>query len=94
MDRGNRDDMAAARVAQAYQTRADQTTADTPGLLPTPVVGGVVNLIDAQRPLIVSLGGAKPLGNIPGLTFSRPKIRDTRPSESRVAKRRPYRRRL
>ena len=33
-----------------------------------------MNLIDAQRPLIVSLGGAKPLGNIPGTSFSRPKI--------------------
>ena len=74
MERGQRDDHAAARVQAAYAQRADQTTADTPGLLPTPVVGGVVNLIDAQRPLVVSLGGAKSLGGIPGTSFSRPKI--------------------
>ncbi|HSS11150.1 MAG TPA: phage major capsid protein [Acidimicrobiales bacterium] len=62
---------AAQRIAQA---RANQTTTDTPGILPTPIVGGVVNLIDANRPLITSLGGALPMGGIPGKTFSRPKI--------------------
>ena len=36
MDRNVRDENAAARVARAYEARADQTTADTPGLLPTP----------------------------------------------------------
>jgi HK97 family phage major capsid protein len=71
MERGVRDEAAAARV---YQARADQTTTQTPGLLPTPIVGAVVNLIDTNRPLISSLGGAKPLGGIPGTTFTRPKI--------------------
>jgi hypothetical protein len=71
LERGVRDDAALARV---MQSRADQTTGDTPGILPTPIVGQVVNIIDANRPLIVSLGGAKPLGGIPGLTFSRPHI--------------------
>ena len=75
MDRSaGRDEAAIARVQGAYAMRADQTTGDTPGILPTPIVGGVVNLIDANRPLISSLGGAKPLGNIPGTTFTRPKI--------------------
>jgi hypothetical protein len=74
MERGVRDDAALARMAQAYQTRADQTTADTAGLLPSPIVGAVVNVIDANRPLITSLGGTRPLGNIPGTTFSRPSI--------------------
>ena len=74
MDRNVRDETAMARVAAAYQARADQTTTETPGLLPTPVVGTVVNLIDANRPLVVSLGGAKPLGNIPGTSFTRPRI--------------------
>lgn len=69
-----RDEAAMARVQSAYQVRADQTTADTPGILPTPIVGAVVNLIDANRPLISSLGGAHPLGNIPGTTFTRPKV--------------------
>jgi HK97 family phage major capsid protein len=71
LERGVRDEAAAARV---YQARADQTTADTPGILPTPIVGQVVSLIDANRPLITSLGGTKALGGIPGTTFTRPKI--------------------
>lgn len=65
-----------AAVARIQQTRvvADQKTGDVPGLLPTPIVGQVVSLIDANRPLIASLGGALALGNIPGATFSRPKV--------------------
>jgi len=70
---GRPDEAAAARVYQA-RVIADQKTSDTPGLLPTPIVGGVVNLIDANRPLITSLGGAKPMGGIPGTSFGRPKI--------------------
>jgi HK97 family phage major capsid protein len=62
---------AASRLARAV---VNQTTADTPGLLPTPIVGQVVNLIDASRPFITSLGGAKPMGGIPGKSFERPKI--------------------
>jgi HK97 family phage major capsid protein len=69
-----RDDAAMARVQAAYQVRADQTTADTPGLLPVPIIGTVVSLIDANRPLITSLGGARGLGGIPGTTFNRPKV--------------------
>jgi hypothetical protein len=53
---------------------SDQKTTDTPGLLPTLIVGQVVNLIDANRPFISSVGGAKALGGIPGTTFNRPKI--------------------
>jgi|SRR5215471_2424030 len=68
---GVRDDQALARVTRAV---ANQTTANTPGILPVPIVGGVVSLIDANRPLITSLGGAKALGGIPGTTFNRPKI--------------------
>ena len=72
----HRDDQAMARVQAAYQSRAvaDQTTSDTAGILPQPIVGGVVDLIDANRPLITSLGGARGLGGIPGATFTRPKI--------------------
>jgi HK97 family phage major capsid protein len=74
MDQGRVTDAAAAqRVAQA-RALVDQTTGDTPGILPTPIVGQVVNLIDANRPLISSLGGAMALGGIPGTTFTRPKI--------------------
>jgi hypothetical protein len=72
MERGVPDDQAAARLA--YAQRADQTTGDTPGLLPVPIVGQVVSLVDANRPLITSLGGAKALGGIPGTSFTRPKV--------------------
>ena len=51
----------------------NQTTTDTPGLLPKPVIGPVVNTIDAARPFITSIG-ARPMGGIPGASFSRPKI--------------------
>jgi HK97 family phage major capsid protein len=70
------DQQAMARISASYQARvvADQKTTDTPGLLPTLIVGQVVDLIDANRPLIGSLGGAKALGNIPGTSFNRPKI--------------------
>jgi hypothetical protein len=66
----------AAALARVMQARvvADQKTGDVPGILPTPIVGQVVSLIDANRPLIASLGGAKALENIPGATFSRPKV--------------------
>ena len=73
LERGVRDDQAAARVYQA-RVVADQKTSDTTGVLPTPIVGTVVDLIDANRPLISSLGGAKPMGGIGGATFTRPKI--------------------
>jgi len=73
MERGVRDEQAAARIAQT-RVVADQKTTDTTGILPTPIVGAVVDLIDANRPLISSLGGAKGLGGIPGSTFTRPKI--------------------
>ena len=72
-DRGRPDLDAAARVGQARAVD-NQTTAETPGLLPTPIIGQVVDLIDANRPLVSSLGGAKALAGIPGSSFSRPKI--------------------
>jgi hypothetical protein len=72
-ERGVRDEQAAARVQQSRAV-GDQTTGSTPGLMPSTIVGAVVNLIDANRPLITSLGGAKAMGGIPGTAFGRPKI--------------------
>jgi HK97 family phage major capsid protein len=72
-DRAGGPDPAAVARIQARAV-ADQKTTDTTGILPTPIVGQVVNLIDANRPLISSLGGAMALGGIPGSTFTRPKI--------------------
>jgi len=68
------DEYAISRVASATRAVADQTTAGLPGILPQPIVGQVVSLLDAQRPLITSLGGARALANIPGTTFTRPKV--------------------
>lgn len=65
------DPNAMARVQRAAVDT--QTTPDTPGILPQPVVGTVVNTIDASRPFVTSIG-AKPMGGIPGTQFSRPKI--------------------
>jgi HK97 family phage major capsid protein len=73
MVRGQPDHEAMARVAQSRAV-ANQTTSDTTGLLPLPIIGAVVNLIDARRPLITSLGGSKAMAGIPGATFTRPKI--------------------
>lgn len=63
------DPSAAARLQAAVE---NQTTADTPGLLPTPIVGPVVNTIDASRPFITSIG-ALPLPDAGG-GFIRPKV--------------------
>jgi len=63
---------AAERVAQA-RVVAHQTTPDTPGLLPEPVVGPLINLMDATRPFVTSIG-AKDMGAVPGKKFSRPRI--------------------
>lgn len=50
-----------------------QTTDETPGLLPTSIVGAVDNDLDASRPFIGSIG-VKALAGIPGKTFERPYV--------------------
>ena len=52
----------------------NQITTDTPGLLPEPVIGDVLGQKTAVQPFVSSIGGAKPMGGIPGKTFSRPTI--------------------
>jgi HK97 family phage major capsid protein len=49
---------------------AHQTTADNPGLLPTPVVEPVVNFIDTARPITTWLGPRQ----IPSNQWTRPKV--------------------
>jgi hypothetical protein len=73
--RDPRADRADASAAQARLVRAvaTQTTADTPGILPVPIVGDVLSTLDAARPFIDSFG-AKPLPNGSGASFRRPKI--------------------
>lgn len=70
-DEGDR--AASAERIAAARAIATQTTADTPGLLPEPIVGPLINLMDASRPFITSIG-AKDMGNVPGKKFSRPRI--------------------
>lgn len=52
---------------------AHQTTADTPGLLPKPIIGTILDDLDGDRPL-VSAVGALPLTVVQGKTFSRPYV--------------------
>jgi HK97 family phage major capsid protein len=60
------------RWAMKPENRAasHQTTADNVGLIPTPIVGPVINFIDAARPVVGLLGPRQ----LPGINFSRPKV--------------------
>lgn len=60
---------------QFMQARAitNQTTTETPGLLPEPTIGQINTDLDAARPLIATFG-ARPLGGIPGKKFNRPVV--------------------
>jgi hypothetical protein len=61
----------AVRRLDSYNRAAShQTTSDNPGLLPTPILGPVINFIDAARPLVNALGPRQ----LPGTGFSRPKV--------------------
>lgn len=58
--------------AAAYVDRAVQATADTAGILPTPIIGEVVKLHDSRRPVFASLTQR----SMPpkGKTFERPRV--------------------
>ena len=49
---------------------AHQLTTDNPGLIPEPILGPVVNFIDAARPLVSALGPRQ----LPSGNWSRPRI--------------------
>lgn len=65
---------AATQIAGQYnaEERATQVSGDTPGILPVPIVGEVMNDVDAARPFIESVG-PKAL-DFAGETFKRPLI--------------------
>ena len=66
---GNRD--AVERLNLYQRTAAHMTTSsDSAGILPEPIIGGVVNFVDAARPLVSALG-PRPL---PSKTWTRPKV--------------------
>ena len=51
----------------------NQTTVQTPGLLPTPIIGQILTDLDASRPFMSSMG-VKNLPKQDGKTFTRPKV--------------------
>jgi HK97 family phage major capsid protein len=63
---------ASARERLEVFTRAaaHQKTSDNLGVVPDPIIGGVVNFIDASRPLVGFLGPQ----NLPSATWYRPKV--------------------
>lgn len=65
---GNRD--AKDRLELFYRAADHNRTTDEPGVIPDPIVGPVINFIDAARP-IVSLLGARPM---PNATWHRPLV--------------------
>lgn len=65
---GNRE--ATDRLETYYRAAAHQKTSDNLGIIPDPVVGEVINFIDAARPL-VSILGPRPLT---AATWHRPRV--------------------
>lgn len=63
---GNRE--AQERLEVFYREAAHQTTPDNLGVIPDPVVGSVINFIDAARPLVNFIGAQ----NMPAATWHRP----------------------
>lgn len=64
------DRQAAERLDVFYRAAAHQKTADNLGVVPDPIVGGILNFIDAGRPL-VNATGPRPL---PAATWHRPLV--------------------
>ena len=65
---GSRDAM--ERLELYTRAAAHQKTTDNLGVVPDPIVGEVVNFIDASRPLVNFLGPR----NLPSATWYRPKV--------------------
>ena len=63
-------DEALDRLQTYNRAAAHQTTADNPGLLPTPIVGPVISFIDSSRPMVTALGPRQ----LPSGSWSRPKV--------------------
>jgi HK97 family phage major capsid protein len=65
---GSRDAM--ERLEVYTRAAAHQKTSDNLGVVPDPVIGGVINFIDAARPAVAFLGPQ----NLPSATWYRPKV--------------------
>jgi HK97 family phage major capsid protein len=64
------DEDAKTRLGVFRRAAAHQTTADNLGIIPEPIVGGVLNYIDAARPVVSALGPQP----VPGGRFTRPRV--------------------
>lgn len=62
------DRQAHERLEVFYREAAHQTTPDNLGIVPDPIVGSVINFIDAARPLVNFVGAQ----NMPSATWHRP----------------------
>jgi len=58
------------RLEIYHRAASHQTTADNAGLIPTPILGPVVDFIDSNRALVTQLGPRQ----LPGQTWSRPLV--------------------
>jgi HK97 family phage major capsid protein len=58
------------RLEVFYREAAHQTTPDNLGVVPDPIVGNVINFIDAARPLVNFIGAQ----NMPSATWHRPHV--------------------
>lgn len=61
---------ATERLEVFHRAAAHQKTGDNLGVVPDPIVGEVVNFIDAARPIVGALGAR----NLPAATWHRPKV--------------------
>jgi len=64
------DRTAGERLEVYLRAAAHQKTTDNPGVVPTPVIGEVINFIDASRPLVTAIGPR----DMPAGTFYRPRV--------------------
>lgn len=64
------DRAASERLEVFHRAAAHQKTSDNLGVVPDPVIGSVINFIDAGRPLVTAIG-PRPM---PGGTFYRPRV--------------------
>ncbi len=69
---GHRDEAKFLDRAARYFDRAQQTTADTAGILPEPIVGQVIKLFDASRPAWNTM--THPPMPMKGKKFTRPRV--------------------
>jgi HK97 family phage major capsid protein len=65
-----RDQSATERLEVFHRAAAHQKTTDNLGVVPDPIIGDVLNFIDAGRPLASLIG----IQNLPSATFYRPRV--------------------